>query len=371
MASATPAGSASAVVSTAPQQQQSQNTRSNRFHGRRKTRPQHHEPNAAPDSTTSYPQQPHRLSMNSQSAGGHAPANTTQQQPPRRPPKPRQPVPDGQIPTQGEALIDSSTPGPSSSSGPNRDRRRPQRPRHVPQTGAEDQAGSDSAPTQPGRPTGGNRRKRFRGKLTENEGSSGTPSTSHPSEKYHTKTETSAADDLTSRLIRELSFPPYPDCPICFSSIHREQPIWSCSPSITTILPHDAEGPPQYCWTTFHLKCIRSWASKSVKDVEDAWRARGEEGRTGDWRCPGCQAKREVIPKVYWYVSLCSAGLELVLIGYSGVSAALPQIPNHHDYLHPTHVEVLVLVLGRVDAVIHVPFRVIPDLVLHVKLQPV
>jgi transcriptional repressor NF-X1 len=83
-------------------------------------------------------------------------------------------------------------------------------------------------------------------------------------------------------------------------SVHREQPIWSCSPSITTILPHDAEGPPQYCWTTFHLKCIRSWASKSVKDIEDAWRARGEEGKTGDWRCPGCQAKREVVPKVYW-----------------------------------------------------------------------
>ena len=33
----------------------------------------------------------------------------------------------------------------------------------------------------------------------------------------------------------------------------------------------------QYCWTTFQVKCIRSWASKSVKDIADAWRARGEE----------------------------------------------------------------------------------------------
>ncbi|KAF9460740.1 hypothetical protein BDZ94DRAFT_1265402 [Collybia nuda] len=48
------------------------------------------------------------------------------------------------------------------------------------------------------------------------------------------------------------------------------------------------------------MKCIVSWASKSVKDVADAWRARGEEGRRGDWRCPGCQVKRESIPSGYW-----------------------------------------------------------------------
>jgi transcriptional repressor NF-X1 len=24
----------------------------------------------------------------------------------------------------------------------------------------------------------------------------------------------------------------------------------------------------------------------------------------GDWRCPGCQAKREVVPSGYWYVQL-------------------------------------------------------------------
>ncbi|KAG1811846.1 uncharacterized protein BJ212DRAFT_1448349 [Suillus subaureus] len=92
------------------------------------------------------------------------------------------------------------------------------------------------------------------------------------------------ADDLTSTLTHALSTHPYPDCPICFNPIRPEQHTWSCSTS-------DPSENLQCCWTTFHLKCIRAWASKSVKDLQDAWRARGEE-RTGEWRCPGCQAKR-------------------------------------------------------------------------------
>ncbi|TFK47511.1 hypothetical protein OE88DRAFT_1720598 [Heliocybe sulcata] len=109
-------------------------------------------------------------------------------------------------------------------------------------------------------------------------------------------------DDLTSTLIHNLRTPPYPDCPICFSAINPFQPTWSCSPSIPIAA---AEGEDkenenmQCCWTTFHLKCIRSWASKSVKDMAEAWRARGED-RKGEWRCPGCQAKRLTVPSGYW-----------------------------------------------------------------------
>ncbi|KAJ7637122.1 hypothetical protein FB45DRAFT_908302 [Roridomyces roridus] len=63
---------------------------------------------------------------------------------------------------------------------------------------------------------------------------------------------------------------------------------------LTSILTAALSTPPtqQYCWTTFHLKCIRSWAAKSVKEVADAWAARGEPQRGGEWRCPGCQARR-------------------------------------------------------------------------------
>ncbi|KAG6873347.1 hypothetical protein C0995_000207 [Termitomyces sp. Mi166 len=104
-------------------------------------------------------------------------------------------------------------------------------------------------------------------------------------------------EDLTSRLIHDLRTPPYPDCPICFNPIHPAQRTWSCSPSISIVRPPEDEGQEQqYCWTTFHVKCIGEWASKNVKAVADAWRARGESDKKGDWRCPGCQAKRETVP---------------------------------------------------------------------------
>ena len=123
-------------------------------------------------------------------------------------------------------------------------------------------------------------------------------------------------DDLTSRLIRELSVSPYQDCLICFAPIHPAQPTWSCSPLMPISAATDDEdgtdtvkvaGTAQCCWATFHLKCIRQWAGKSVKNIEDAWRARGEE-RKGEWRCPGCQSKRAVVPASYWYafVHICA-----------------------------------------------------------------
>ena len=100
-----------------------------------------------------------------------------------------------------------------------------------------------------------------------------------------------AGDDLTSILTFSLSNPPFPECMICFNPIRPEQPTWSCSSR--------EEKEAQSCWNTFHLKCIHPWAEKSVKDFEEAWRARGEEKR-GEWRCPGCQSKREIVPRKYW-----------------------------------------------------------------------
>ncbi len=98
-------------------------------------------------------------------------------------------------------------------------------------------------------------------------------------------------DDLTSILTFSLSNPPFPECMICFNPVRPEQPTWSCSPG--------EEKEAQSCWNTFHLKCIQSWAGKSVKDMEEAWRARGEE-KKGEWRCPGCQSRREIVPQRYW-----------------------------------------------------------------------
>ncbi|KAI0711152.1 hypothetical protein C8T65DRAFT_776732 [Cerioporus squamosus] len=153
-----------------------------------------------------------------------------------------------------------------------------------------------------------NRARKFGSELTG--GGAATDSTQDVSSADKYKNTGLKPDDLTSRLIEELSTSPYPDCLICFAPITPMQQTWSCSPSNPTLAATDDEsGVPaqvqradanaQCCWMTFHLKCIRSWASKSVKDVEEAWRMRGET-RQGDWRCPGCQSKRTAIPSSYW-----------------------------------------------------------------------
>lgn len=111
-------------------------------------------------------------------------------------------------------------------------------------------------------------------------------------------------DDLTSTLIRGLSVAPYMDCAICFNAIHPAQPTWSCSPSIPVLSNTSTDytsstTEPQYCWTTFHHKCIRSWAEKSYNEVKEAWRARGEPEKGGEWRCPGCQGRRKTLMGAY------------------------------------------------------------------------
>jgi transcriptional repressor NF-X1 len=256
-------------------------------------------------------------------AGPSAPSNV--EQPVKRNNRPRfdrRRNPDGQGGHQGGSRRDGERPGQSSTAsstvgdGQDADAKRPPRrsraPPRNPQTDAATAGGVPDA-DQSSKPAADPKRRRrapkFHAGLTERDS---------PADEKKEDISTSAryrntlpkADDLTSRLIRELSVPPYPDCLICFSSIHPAQPTWSCSPLIPISAATDDENDKipgrlaetaQCCWTTFHLKCIRSWASKSVKDLEEAWRARGEE-RKGEWRCPGCQSKRQAVPTSYWYV---------------------------------------------------------------------
>ena len=108
------------------------------------------------------------------------------------------------------------------------------------------------------------------------------------------------SDDLVTRLIRDLRTSPYLDCAICFNPIRPQQPTWSCSPS-APIASTEGSQQAQYCWATLHLKCVRSWASKSIADVRRAYEARGED-KPGEWSCIGCRAKRMVEPSSYRYV---------------------------------------------------------------------
>ena len=158
----------------------------------------------------------------------------------------------------------------------------------------------------------GGRRAKFGAGLTQPESSPSTPTASNKLQEHQRAKLLPEGDDLASSLIRNLSTPPYPDCPICFSAIRPDQAIWSCSPSLPIITSSEAQV-QQYCWTSFHVRCIRSWAEKSVKEVADAWRARGDMDKKGDWRCPGCQAKREAIPSGYWCVPI-NFLLKLILI---------------------------------------------------------
>ncbi|KAI9063381.1 hypothetical protein FKP32DRAFT_707113 [Trametes sanguinea] len=194
----------------------------------------------------------------------------------------RKPAPGGQ-------QSDGSTPAqPNAEGGP-----------HAP--GTDDSSAQGKRPRRP-------RGRKFQGELTEDAPGENAGQNVPSSAKY--RSNALKKDDLTSRLIHDLSTPPYPDCLICFAPITPMQPTWSCSPSNPTLAATDDEsGVPesaqradanaQCCWMTFHLKCIRSWASKSVKDMEEAWRVRGEP-KQGDWRCPGCQSKRRAVPSSYW-----------------------------------------------------------------------
>jgi len=157
------------------------------------------------------------------------------------------------------------------------------------------------------------RRAKFGANLS-NDHESNSPVSSQSNSGYGRIHSAFTGDDLVSTLSRGLSTPPFTDCPICFSGIHPAQPTWSCSPSIPVVLPEGSSfAEAQYCWTTFHLKCIRSWSEKSYNDVKAAWRARGEPERDGEWRCPvrlldcilsksmltsicqGCQGKRHTL----------------------------------------------------------------------------
>lgn len=161
------------------------------------------------------------------------------------------------------------------------------RPPHPAKGRATDSHTQDTKPSAPA----GQRRRAGRFNPTLSEPKADAPAPSGRTNTSRKRSKVPAGDDLTSILSFSLSTPPFPECMICFNPVRPEQPTWSCSPR--------DEKEAQSCWNTFHLKCIQPWAEKSVKDMEEAWRARGEE-KKGEWRCPGCQSKREIVPRKYW-----------------------------------------------------------------------
>jgi transcriptional repressor NF-X1 len=220
----------------------------------------------------------------------------------RRPPRQRNPQNGAQEHSGPPSVQPTASPTPSGDSQPSQKKHRPPRfPRPPrPQTNEEGASALQDS-KKPGKK--GRRAPRFGAGLTE-ENAAGPSKRDEPSQPAYTLPK---KNDLTSTLIHDLSTPPYPDCLICFSAIRPQEPTFSCSPTIPIASDDEAERnapikgtavTAQCCWTTFHLKCIKAWAVKSVKETEAAWKARGED-RLGVWRCPGCQVQRNVVPSVY------------------------------------------------------------------------
>ncbi|WFD07357.1 FKBP12-associated protein [Malassezia vespertilionis] len=91
--------------------------------------------------------------------------------------------------------------------------------------------------------------------------------------------------DLRTRQIAALSHNEY-DCTICYNTVARKDAVWSCT----------------RCYTVLHLHCVRKWADRSVKQIEERNAMHEDEQirRTkGSWRCPGCQDVRTAVPTEY------------------------------------------------------------------------
>ncbi|KAI7903173.1 uncharacterized protein BX663DRAFT_560725 [Cokeromyces recurvatus] len=95
-----------------------------------------------------------------------------------------------------------------------------------------------------------------------------------------TKSLPAGDHDMATLLSHELKTSTY-ECMICMDVIRAAHPIWSCD----------------CCWAMFHLDCIQTWATRSLKDTSTNKMITG-------WRCPGCQNSRTAIPRDY----LCFCG---------------------------------------------------------------
>ena len=91
----------------------------------------------------------------------------------------------------------------------------------------------------------------------------------------------STAPDIATRTHEDIDNGHY-ECAICTEDItRRTRGVWSC----------------RTCWTVFHLGCIKKW---STNEGSAAARQQAQDGETPpprQWRCPGCNLPKDVLPK--------------------------------------------------------------------------
>lgn len=92
----------------------------------------------------------------------------------------------------------------------------------------------------------------------------------------------STAPDLATRIHEDIAHNTY-ECAICSNEVGRRSKIWSCNT----------------CWTVFHIGCIKKWSKNEGSAVHRQGPESGDENIGKQWRCPGCNLPKDVLPSTY------------------------------------------------------------------------
>ena len=92
----------------------------------------------------------------------------------------------------------------------------------------------------------------------------------------------STAPDIATRTHEDIDSSLY-ECPICTNEVQRSSKVWSC----------------KTCWTVFHLGCIKKWSENEGSTLAQRAAENGELPPARQWRCPGCNLPKDVLPSAY------------------------------------------------------------------------
>ncbi|KAH7072924.1 hypothetical protein BKA63DRAFT_53784 [Paraphoma chrysanthemicola] len=93
----------------------------------------------------------------------------------------------------------------------------------------------------------------------------------------------SNAPDIATRTHEDIDNGHY-ECAICTEEIKRHsRGVWSC----------------RTCWTVFHLGCIKKWSTNEGSAAATQQAQDGEIPPPRQWRCPGCNLPKDVMPKSF------------------------------------------------------------------------
>ena len=92
----------------------------------------------------------------------------------------------------------------------------------------------------------------------------------------------STAPDIATRTHEDIANAIY-ECPICTNEVAKNSKVWSC----------------KTCWTVFHLSCIKKWSTNEGSTQAQQRNENGDLPPLRQWRCPGCNLPKEILPSNY------------------------------------------------------------------------